>query len=284
MTEILNAIANIIDNPIPDILNHYQKVSNNRINAIGDALEEFIKDAFANTIIETDLAVKVQKYSETFSWLGNQNNPPDLIIKNGDAVEVKKIGSLKSQIALNSSYPKNKLLSNDPMLTNDCSSCEHWIEKDIIYIIGAFQKDKLRLLWMIYGDCYAAKSEYYTRIKNKISTGINEIQGLEFSDTKELGRVNKVDPLGITYLRIRGMWGIDNPLKVYNYLNLNFNNSATFQLIAIIPENKYLSLSSQSQDLIASLSNCNLNISKDKIKSPNNPAKMIDVRIVNYTR
>ncbi|MDJ0746343.1 MAG: NgoPII family restriction endonuclease [Xenococcaceae cyanobacterium MO_167.B27] len=192
--------------------------------------------------------------------------------------------SLKSQIALNSSYPKNKLLSNDPMITNDCSSCENWTEKDIIYIIGAFQKNKLRLLWMIYGDCYAAKPEYYTRIKNKISIGINEIKGVEFSETKELGRVNKVDPLGITYLRIRGMWGIDNPIKVYNYLNLNLNDSNAFQLIAIIPEEKYLSFSSQSQDLIASISDCHLNISKAQIKSPNNPAKMIDVRIVNYTR
>ena len=125
MANILEAIANIINNPVPDILNYYQTISNNRINAVGDALEEYIKDAFANTINQSNLSIRVNQHSQTFSWLGNQNNPPDLILKNGDAVEVKKITSLKSQIALNSSYPKKKLLSSDPMLVNDCRNCEN---------------------------------------------------------------------------------------------------------------------------------------------------------------
>ena len=284
MTDILNAITNIINNPIPDILNHYKIISNNRINAVGDALEEFIKDAFANTICEANLKIKARKHSEIFSWLGNKNNPPDLIIKNRDAIEVKKITSLKSQIALNSSYPKDKLFSSDPMITTDCRNCEKWTKKDIIYTIGVFQKDKLKLLWMIDGSCYAAKSEYYTRIKNKISTGINEIEDVEFADTNELGRINKVDPLGITYLRIRGMWGIDNPIRVYDYLNLGLNDDNRFQLIAIIPESKYLSLTDKSKKMIRSISNSNFKINKEKIKSPNNPAQMVDVRIVNYIK
>ena len=287
MTNILKAIFNIIHNPVPDILNHYQKISNNRINAVGDALEEYIKDAFANAIDEDNLRVRADKHSQTFSWLGNQNNPPDMILKNGDAIEVKKITSLKSQIALNSSYPKDKLLSSDPMLVNDCRSCEEWIEKDIIYIIGVFKKSQLKLLWMIYGDCYAAQQKYYQRIKNKISNGIKEIQGVEFSETKELGRVNKVDPLGITYLRIRGMWGIDNPINVYDYLNLNLSYQKTndsFQLISIIPENKYLSLLEQNQNLLESIKTSKLQINKCSVKSPNNPAQMTDVRIISYVK
>lgn len=205
-----------------------------------------------------------------------------MIIKNGDAIEVKKITSLKSQIALNSSYPKNKLLSNDPMLVNSCRNCEEWVEKDIVYTIGVFMKSQLKLLWMIYGDCYAAHSEYYARIKNKISVGINEIQEVEFSETKELGRVNKVDPLGITYLRIRGMWGIDNPINVYDYLNINFEHlkkDNRFQLITIIPEDKYLSFSNQNM-----LEDKEIRISKSSIKSPNNPAQMTDVRIISYVK
>ncbi|MEM7593921.1 MAG: NgoPII family restriction endonuclease [Cyanobacteria bacterium P01_A01_bin.83] len=286
MANILEAIANIINNPVPDILNYYQTISNNRINAVGDALEEYIKDAFANTINQNNLSIRVDKHSQVFSWLGNQNNPPDLILKNGDAIEIKKITSLKSQIALNSSYPKNKLFSNDLMLVTDCRNCENWVEKDIIYIIGVFKKRKLRLLWMIYGDCYAAKAEYYTRIKNKISTGINEIEGVEFSETKELGRVNKVDPLGITYLRIRGMWGIDNPMNIYDYLNLNLNDSQNneyFQLISIIPEDKYLSLLSQDQNVLELVED-KITIENKRIKSPNNPAQMKDVRIINHVK
>ena len=282
MTDILEAIVN---NPIPNILNHYKKISNNRINAVGDALEAYIKDACANTINESDLGIKAKKYSQAFSWLGNQNHPPDLIIKNGDAIEVKKITSLKSQIALNSSYPKDKLLSSDPMITSDCRDCEKWTEKDIFYTIGVFQKNQLRLLWIIHGSCYAAKSEYYTRIKNKISEGINEIREVEFSQTKELGRINKVDPLGITYLRIRGMWGIDNPINVYDYLKFNIQNSNDlFQLIAIIPEKKYLLFNVKTQEKLESMTNDELCIKKASIKSPNNPAKMMDVKIISHIK
>ena len=167
------------------------------------------------------------------------------------------------------------------MTTKDCLICEDWSEKDIIYVIGIFNAKKLHLLWMIYGDCYAAKPEYYERIKNQISAGVNTIPGIEFSETKELGRVNKVDPLGITYLRIRGMWGIDNPLRVYNYLDINYAPNSNFQLIAICSENKYLSLSSESRNAIKSMDHSQLTINQVQIKSPNNPAKMINAKIVN---
>jgi hypothetical protein len=157
-----------------------------------------------------------------FSYLGNANNPPDLILKNGDAIEVKKIESLNSQIALNSSYPKSKLFSDDPMITDACRNCEEntWIEKDLIYTIGVTEKGRLKLVWFIYGDCYAAEKQVYERVKTAICDGIRQISGIEFTKTKELGRVNNVDPLGITYLRIRGMWGIENPIKVFRGIDL----------------------------------------------------------------
>ena len=36
----------------------------------------------------------LEKYSEVFSYLGNTSNPPDMIIKDGDAIEVKKLKDL----------------------------------------------------------------------------------------------------------------------------------------------------------------------------------------------
>src|SRR5699024_11579610 len=62
-------------------------------------------------------------------------------------------------------------------------------------------------LWFVYGDCYCADKSYYERIADTIKDGVSSIPDVDFGETKELGRVNKVDPLGITYLRIRGMWG-----------------------------------------------------------------------------
>ncbi len=69
MTNILQAIATIINNPIPDLLSHYRSQSKNRINAVGDALEEFVKDAFANTIYETNLSKKMKYIVKNFPGL-----------------------------------------------------------------------------------------------------------------------------------------------------------------------------------------------------------------------
>lgn len=226
VTNILTAIRAIVAHPISDLVSYYK--GSNRINQIGDALELFIKDIFADTVTECDQQRKLLRYSEVFSYSGNANNPPDLMLKNGDAVEVKKIESLRASIALNSSYPKSKLFYDSPLITSHCRNCEDQQEKDIIYAIGVAEDKKLKLLWLIYGDCYAADRETYEKITDKIAVGINQIPGVEFSKTRELGRVNKVDPLNITYLRIRGMWGIQNPLLVFDYVNSGYDEATIF--------------------------------------------------------
>lgn len=167
MTNILQAVRVIINNKIPDVVSFYR--STNRINAVGDALEAYIKDIFADTVSETNENYKREVYSKLFSYSGNANNPPDLMIKGGDAIEVKKVGVGTAKIALNSSYPSAKLFVDSPMITSTCRNCETWTERDIIYAIGYFRNTKLETLWLIYGDCYAASRETYERIRNKIS-------------------------------------------------------------------------------------------------------------------
>ena len=99
---------------------------------------------------------------------------------------------------------------------------------------------------------------------------------LEFSETKELGRVNKVDPLGITNLRIRGMWTIQNPLKVYKELfGLNGNG---FQLFALMRKSKYDSFPKEDKTAIEKETGITL---KDvKIQDPDNPAKQILAKLI----
>jgi len=279
---ILTAIQTLINHPISDLVSYYK--GRNRINQIGDALECFIKDIFADTVTETDEQKKLLKYSEVFSYSGNANNPPDLMLKNGDAVEIKKIESLGASIALNSSYPKSKLFCNSPLITSHCRTCEDWQEKDIIYAIGVAEDKNIKLLWLVYGDCYAADREIYEKITNTIANGINQIPGVEFSKTKELGRVNKVDPLKITYLRIRGMWGIQNPLSVFDYVNLGYNKNSAFQAIAIIKTSKYLSFPVQDREQLEAISDCNLQMLDVQIKSPNNPIQLIPAKIITYKK
>lgn len=280
-TNLLLAIANLVKNPITNLGSHYKSM--NRMNSMGDALEFYIRDIFCNSLNENDEKKKNEIYSQYFSYIGNQNNPPDLIIKGGDAIEVKKIGGLNSSIVLNSSYPKDKLFSNSPMITKTCRNCEKWDEKDIIYAIGVVNQNNLKVLWLIYGDCYAASKDIYERIKEKISSGINELSDVEFARTNELGRVNHVDPLGITYLRIRGMWGIDNPMKVFNYL-VKFEKDTLFSINVLILKEKYLLFPKEDQKMIECLVDDNFSILDVKIKSPNNPAKLLDAKLITFRK
>ena len=275
MTNILEAIVNIANNPVVAIRNHY--TGRNRANNVGEALEMFVKDAFANTIQEQDIQVKNTRYNQVFSWLGNQNHPPDIMIRQGDAIEVKKTQSANSDLALNSSYPKSNIQSNSNMITQECRTCENWTEKDLIYCVGHTTDDSIKSLWMVYGNIYADKHETYQVIKQKITDGINEIPNVELAETNELGRVNRVDPLGITNLRIRGMWQIQNPRRVFNYLH---TTGDTFELVSVIPTNKYNSFSAESKNRIENLENPNLSIANVQVKDPNNPANLIDAKLI----
>lgn len=278
MTNILEAIINIANNPILNIRNHYS--GRNRANNVGEALETFVKDAFANLIITTDEQERMKRYNEVFSWLGNQNHPPDIMIRNGDAIEVKKTQSANSDLALNSSYPKSNIQSSSSMITQECRVCENWTEKDLIYCVGHTTDEEINSLWMVYGNIYAAKHETYQIIKQKITDGINEIPNVELAITNELGRVNRVDPLGITNLRIRGMWQIQNPRRVFNYLHAQTNNK--FELVSLIPKEKYNSFPIESIKRIENLCNPNLTIENVNVRDPNNPANLIEVKLIKF--
>ncbi len=272
VSNVIRAFINIINNYQINIENVTN--GNNRANNMGEGLETYIKNAFADTFNNEDKPDTLQKLNNIFSYQGNKNNPPDLILKNSDAIEIKKLESKSSAIALNSSYPKAKLYVDSSMITKACKECEYWNEKDMIYAIGYVPKNtrQLKSLWLIYGDCYCADKETYERIKNTISTGIIAVQDVEFTQTNELGKVKKVDPLGITDLRIRGMWHIDNPNRTFNYI-YKYDDTKDFQLICLMIKEKYDSLPNKDKEI---LDNKNVEIKDIKIKNPNNPVKLID--------
>lgn len=280
MSNILKAIYNIVHQAERTTSNE-AGTSHNRMNEMGGALEIYMKDAFSGSFQVQNEQERNTIYSQNFSWLGNQNNPPDFMVRNGDAVEVKKIESLNSDLALNSSYPKSKLTSDNLMITQGCRSCENWDIKDIIYSVGCVNRTVLRSLWMVYGSIYAAESETYERIRTTISTGINSIPDVEFGETKELGRVNRVDPLGITNLRIRGMWSIQNPRRVFSYIQPPQNN-VTFELVSIIPDEKYNSFDEESKLQLEGINVEGFAILNVQVRNPNNPANLIQAKLIKY--
>lgn len=279
MSNIIDAIYNLINHPMIQLKEFYK--GKNRANNMGDALEEYIKDLFADTIHETDEQKRLHKISETFSYLGNQNNPPDSILRFGDAIEVKKIESKNANLALNSSYPKHKLYANSKMITETCRKCEDWFEKDIIYVVGVVNGSMLNSLCMVYGIDYAAEHAIYDKIKEIIVSGIHTIPDVEFAPTNEIAKVKKVDPLGITDLRVRGMWSIENPFKVFQYIySRNFDKK--FNFMCVMREAKYSSFENT-----ALIENCvgnipGFDIMDVKIKNPNNPALLENAKLITF--
>ena len=132
---------------------------------------------------------------------------------------------------------------------------------------------------MVYGVDYCAEEEIYTRIKSTIKYGVEDIQGIEFSETKELGRINKIDPLGITDLRVRGMWQIENPWVVFNYIyTRDLKNN--FDFICLINEDKWESF--ENKDELFNMQSDRLKISDVEIKNPNNPAQLKRAKLITY--
>lgn len=280
---ILSAILNIStfrNNNLKD----YSSTYLNRINAVGEQLEFYIKDALAGSFNKKQ-EEKETAYNHTFSYLGNQNNPPDLIIKNGDAFEVKKIENQGSSLALNSSPPKDKLYNSDKRITAECKNCENkpWKEKDFFYVIGYAKKGVLNYLFFIQGTCYAAKKETYEKVHSPLKSEINATiskLGLEQGTTIELGKIRRVDPLGLTELRIRGMWSIRNPIKVYSSI-CNYDFRREFSLFALIEKQKYYSF--PKEDITKIENSKTIKVSDLKIKDPNNPAKLIDAKLISFS-
>lgn len=276
---IIDAIVNIVQNPVTQLVNYYQ--GRNRANNASDALEEYIKDIFANTFNMPEKE-RLERMNEVFSYLGNNSNPPDAMLRHGDAIEVKKIQTDNAALALNSSYPKHTVLASSPMISSACKQAEDWAEKDLIYAVGVVNKqNKLKHLCMVYGLDYCASDECYSRIKSTIKNGVEAIPGVEFSESRELGHINRVDPLGITYMRVRGMWGIENPWKVFNYIYTR-NTANDFTFMCIINDEKWNSLTNNSDLLNLAKQNSALNVEDVRIKKPDNPAQLRNAKLISF--
>jgi hypothetical protein len=276
---IINAIINLVNNPVTHLLNYYQ--GHNRANNAGDALEEYIKDLFANSF-DLPENKRLERISRVFSYLGNNSNPPDAMLLNGDAIEVKKIESETAALALNSSYPKHTVKASDPMISAASKRAENWTEKDIIYAVGVVRNNNLKHLCMVYGLDYCASAECYIRIKATIKNGVETIPGIEFAESRELGHINKVDPLGITYMRVRGMWGIVNPWEVFSYVYKR-NPKRNFNFMCIINNEKWATFDNTSELEALSKNNANLTISDIKIKNPDNPARLVNAKLIAFS-
>jgi hypothetical protein len=250
-----------------------------RINSEGALFEYYIKDALTGGFYG-DEDSRIHAYRQSFAWLGNQNNPPDAIARQGDAFEIKKLLSPKNSIALNSSPPKDMLHSNDARIVTACRNSDggKWAKKDIFYVIGWIESQRVRSIYFVQGSCYAASREVYESISTKLSENISEAissSGLDAGKTDELGRINRVDPLGITSLRVRGMWQIENPSKVFQKV-ARIDPAKKFQAFSIMKWEKYLQMLGDRQNSLPDA----VKLSRQRIPDPNNPAEEMDAVVL----
>lgn len=280
-TNVIDAILNIIKTNNFSLLDIY--ISNNRANSMGLALEKYIMDSFANTILENDEKIRKERYSQVFSYKGNTSNPPDAMIRDGIALEVKKIESKSNQLQLNSSYPKSKLFHDNPRLSKGAKNAESWVEKDFMYAIGFVKDNYLKELAFIDGEVYCADKEIYENNFERLKKSIVETGEFEFSKTNELGRINRIDPLGITSLRLRGMWLIDSPFTVFKDIYKE-QRGDNFTLFALIPTYKYKKYENRKElEKLCSKDNC-LTISDELIENPNNPVQLIECKKIVFSK
>ncbi len=278
----LEMISNIMEHSDTG-LEAYKPASDVRIIRTGEGLEGYAKDALSGSF-GASIEERMHRYAKVFSWQGNQVNPPDLTVwekLGGDAFEIKKIKSAQSDLELNSSYPRDYLYSKDKMISQGCRAAEDWSKKDMFYVVGHVPSSKINCLTIIHGPCYAASKETYEKPRKLVIEGLKGgLHGIDFAQTRELGRINGVDPLRITDLRIRGMWMIRNPLVLFKEF-FDYNNdqqSKEFSLFAIISTAKYAGFSITSRKKVES--NKLLKIKNIKVANPNNISKSIDAKLI----
>lgn len=249
----------------------------NRMNIMGDKLEKFVEIAFVG--LEPTNKDYLKRRSEVFSYLGNSNNPPDLMLRGGEAIEVKKKKTLGGTLALNSSFPKDKLHSTDSRIKKECVDSEEWSTKEMVYVIGTTADNKnLDNLLFIYGSLFCASKEVYEDLFNNIKDGINSIEGIEFIQTKELGKIKKIDNLNFTDLRIRGMWNIVNPNN--GLTGVSFKHTDKVNIGALIPEE--LCRNEEFNRFEDFCRNNEIDILDVQVPNPNNPSKLINCKKVEY--
>lgn len=258
---------------------------------MGDPLEIFVKDLFCGSLDIDNYEEKEEIHRQYLSYLGSQNHPPDFMIRGGEAFEVKRKrkGTGESKIALNSSYPMQKMSNDYSRLNNDGRTCEDdiggWDEKDMVYVTGLVKGKDVEFIWIVYGDCFAAPRDIYKSLAEKVSSKIDEgVQSLKYGylqgDGNEIGGVKEVDPRGRSKLRIRGMWDIEHPAKSIKEHIEDFEDKKEEHkpLYLVLREEKYSNLPNEDKDVVESEEN--INIYNVNLPDPADENKKIGCKII----
>jgi hypothetical protein len=265
--------------------------SKNSAQAQGDFLEMVVKDILCG-VRPNDFANRASLYDEHLCYQGSKNNPPDAMYRGGnagDAFEIKKKEKGNGGLALNSSFPYSHLESDLNRLLEESKTCEAWTKRDFFYVVSN-ASDKTPLgnsIWIVQGSVYAQDLKHYRDLENDLKPVIDKAitdNGMKPGETKELGRINNVDLLGRTDLRIRGMWGIKGPSSVFGGLPGVMESVDSHLVIhAIFSKSKWNDLLKDRSNKIKeywNAPNANTTVTDLEVDDPNKINSKIDVKLV----
>ena len=279
---ILTAIKNISDFKTNNMSEYIKDYAPAQIKTVRQQIEYYVKDAISNSFKSIKDKKPTDRYNGVFSYLGNKNKPPDMIIQDGDAVVIKTIKTYQGSLTINNSPPKDRLMWNDPWILKNCRSIDggQWNRKDLFYVIGWIEKRRMKYLNFIQGSCFIPEEKVYTKkiddLKKNIYTYL-ESEGLDANRTISLAKVSNMDPLGVTNLRIKAVWRIKNPLKIFSD-TFSYDKNEEFTSISLMLKNKFDSFPKKD---IATLEKDNqIEIEDVKVKNPNKPETGLDAKLI----
>jgi hypothetical protein len=82
-------------------------------------------------------------------------------------------------------------------------------------------------------------------------------------------------------MRVRGMWGIENPWKVFEYVYKR-DKSRKFNFMCIINQDKWDRFENTQELIDLSKINSSLNIFSIRIKNPDNPAQLKNAKLITF--
>ena len=296
MRNIINAIMSLVEQQ--EFAIKPVQCPKNIANQLGVSFEAYGKMLFAGINAGSDEAECAKLLEEEFSHLGEQNNPPDAIIRGGDAIEFKKLESDSSCMPLNSSFPKHDLRSDSPFITEACRRAERWDRKDILYVVGVIKKGYLNRMWMVYGSEYCASAETYLGLRNPLQTvvrdKISELGKYVLDESsKEPARVNEgIDPLNITRFRLRAMWEMQTPWMVFREeyqaviaKHRKMWQSKEFEFVAIVGNQKWKTLENRKElEVMVANRTPGLGIYGIQVKNPDNVNQKVRAKMIVLTR
>ena len=292
---VIDAIMTLCD--LKDLSVKSEGRGKNRINGMGEPFEAFGKKLFAGAFNKTPKEC-LALIEREFSYLGEKNNPPDAMIRGGDAIEFKKIERFNaSSLQLNSSFPKHSLTSDSSFITKKCKDAEPWNEKDIVYVVGVVDERLLKRMWMVYGADYCDDPGKYFRLLEAVNgVARRKIRELGYGmdeKSKEPARVNVgIDNLNATRFRLRAIWEISSPWVVFKEQYQKAMGSheqvfghRDFEFVALINESKWETLDNACKLVkLVTKGKDGLGIYDVKVSDPAASDKSCAAKMIIYTR